>query len=132
MQSTGVQSAKFAIIGGIGFVVDGGILTLLNSVYGFSLLQSRICSFSIAVTVTWLLNRHQTFADQKSDRAAREWGRYAAINSIGASLNMGMFLWLVQRFDLLAETPLIPLAMAASVALIFNFFASKRIVFRRQ
>ena len=130
MQSTGTQAQSFAIIGGIGFVVDGGILTLLNSFYGLDLLQSRLASFSAAVTVTWFLNRHLTFADRKARRATREWGRYVVINSVGALLNMAIFFWLVHRYSSLAGMPLVPLAFASSIALVFNFFASKHIAFR--
>lgn len=130
-QSTGRQAGSFVIVGGIGFVVDGGILTFLNSIYGLDLLQSRIVSFSVAVTVTWFLNRQQTFADRKDRRAAREWGRYAIVNSVGALLNIVIFFWLVHRYISLAGMPLVPLAFAASFALIFNFFASKHIAFRR-
>lgn len=130
MQSTGWQAGSFAIIGGIGFVVDGGILTLLNSIYGLDLLQSRLGSFSAAVTVTWFLNRQQTFADRKDRRVAREWGRYAIVNSVGALLNMAIFFWLVHRYSSFARMPLVPLAFASSIALVFNFFASKHIAFR--
>ena len=132
MHSTRAQATSFAIIGAIGFVFDGGILTLLNSIYGIDLFYARICSFSVAVTVTWFLNRQRTFAGQKSKRAASEWGRYAIVNGVGAMLNMGVFFWLIQRFNQLREMPLLPLAFAASIALIFNFFASKHIAFRQQ
>ncbi len=110
-------------------MVDGAILTLLNSFFGLNLLQSRLGSFSVAVTVTWFLNRHRTFADRKSDRAGREWGRYALVNSIGALLNMGIFFWLVHRFDVFAELPILSLAVASSFALFFNFIASKHLAF---
>ena len=132
MLSLRAQAARFAIIGAIGFVFDGGILTVLNSVYGIDLFYARICSFSVAVTVTWFLNRQRTFANRKSDRAASEWGRYAIINGVGAVLNMGVFFWLIQQFNQLRDMPLVPLAIAASIALVFNFFASKHIAFRRQ
>lgn len=131
-RSTGVQAAKFTVIGGIGFIVDGGIMTILNSLYEIDLLPARICSFSVAVTVTWYLNRRQTFVDRASKRAASEWGRYAAINSVGALLNMGIFFWLIDRFPSLREFPLLPLAAASAVALVLNFFASKHIAFKRQ
>ncbi len=131
-RSTGWQARNFAIIGGIGFIVDGGILTMLNSIFGFELLASRLASFSVAVTITWGLNRHRTFAERRDRRAAREWGRYAIVNSIGALLNIGIFFWLLHRYSALSEMPLVPLAIAASIALIFNFFASKHIAFRHQ
>jgi putative flippase GtrA len=124
------QARRFVIVGAIGFLVDGGILTLLHSMFDFSLLHARLCSFSAAVTLTWYLNRQHTFAASKDVRAIHEWGRYAVVNSIGALLNLGIFLWLVYRFTALANWPIIPLAVAASVALVFNFFASRHLAFR--
>lgn len=131
-KTIGEQAGTFAIIGGVGFVIDGGILTALNSVFGVDLLYARLASYSVAVTVTWYLNRHRTFSKNKDANAVSEWSRYAVINGIGALLNMGIFFWLVHRFSTLANTPLLPLAIAASVALIFNFFATRHIVFRHQ
>lgn len=130
MWSTGRQASSFAVIGGLGFIVDGGILTFLNSVYGVDLLPARLVSFSAAVTTTWLLNRYQTFSDRKEARLVHEWGRYAAVNSIGSLMNMGIFFWLLSHYPILADVPLVPLGIAASVALVFNFFASKYVVFR--
>ncbi len=124
------QAGRFVVVGAIGFLVDGGILTVLHSIFDFSLLQARLVSFSGAVTMTWYLNRQHTFSDSKDARAVHEWGRYAVVNSIGAVLNLGIFLWLVYRFDALASWPIVPLAIAASIALIFNFFASRHLAFR--
>ncbi len=124
------QGGRFVVVGAIGFFVDGGILTLLHSLFDFSLLHARLVSFAVAVTVTWYLNRRHTFAASKDVQAMHEWGRYAVVNGIGAALNLGIFLWLVYRFSVLASWPIVPLAIAASVALIFNFFASRHLVFR--
>ena len=124
------QASNFVVVGCIGFIVDGGILTVLNSVYDIDLLRARMVSFSVAVTITWLLNRRRTFADRKDHRVVREWVRYAAVNGLGALLNLGIFFWLLHQFSVLANAPLIPLAIAASIALVFNFLASRQIAFR--
>jgi putative flippase GtrA len=124
------QAGRFIIVGTIGFLVDGGILTLLHSVFEFGLVHARLCSFAAAVTVTWYLNRQHTFADRKDIRAVHEWGRYVAVNSIGALLNFGIFLLLAYRFTLFASWPIIPLAIASAIALFFNFFASRQLAFR--
>ena len=126
--ATLTQAGRFAAIGGIGFVVDGGILTVLNSIYGINLVYARLASFSVAVTVTWFLNRQLTFT--ATANAGQEWGRYAVVNSVGALLNMGVFFWLIYAFEPLAKWPIIPLAIAASIALVFNFLGSRRIAFR--
>jgi len=123
------QAGRFILVGTIGFFVDGGILTLLYSVFEIGLVHARLCSFAAAVTVTWYLNRQHTFADRKDIRAVHEWGRYAVVNSIGALLNLGIFLLLVYRFALFASWPIVPLAIAASIALVFNFLASRQLAF---
>ncbi len=125
------QAGRFIIVGTIGFFVDGGILTVLHNIFDFSLLYARFVSFSGAVTITWYLNRRHTFADRKDAHAVHEWGRYAVVNGFGALLNLGIFFWLIYSFDILATWPIIPLAVAASIALIFNFFASRNLAFRR-
>ena len=123
------QARRFVAVGAVGFFVDGGILTLLHSLFDFELLQARLVSFSTAVTVTWYLNRTHTFSENRDVRAVNEWSRYAAVNTVGALLNLGIFLWLVYRFEVLANWPIVPLAVAASVALVFNFFASRHLAF---
>ena len=130
MQTLSKQAASFVFIGAIGFVVDGGILTLLNSGFGLSVIRARFASFSIAVTLTWFLNRRRTFAHCKDQDAAGEWRRYALVNGIGAFLNLAIFLWLIQLYSVLAEWPILALAIAASVALVFNFFGSRHIAFQ--
>lgn len=124
------QASRFVLVGAIGFLIDGGIMTFLHSVFDIGLLQARLVSFSVAVTVTWYLNRQHTFADSKDARAMDQWGRYAIVNTVGALLNLGIFLWLVYRFTFFADWPIVPLAIAATVALVFNFFASRRLAFR--
>lgn len=124
------QASRFIIVGAIGFLVDGGILTVLHNIFDFSLLYARLVSFSGAVTITWYLNRRHTFADRKDVHAVHEWGRYAVVNGFGALLNLGIFFWLIYSFNILATWPIIPLAIAASIALIFNFFASRHLAFR--
>jgi len=129
-QPTTRQAISFGAIGAVGFLVDGGILTLLNSMLGLDLLSSRLCSFSVAVTVTWSLNRQHTFPDRKDKQALHEWMRYASLNGLGALLNLAIFFWLIFVFNTLATVPLVPLAIAAVVALTFNFLVSKYFAFR--
>jgi putative flippase GtrA len=129
-QNISREVITFGVIGTIGFLVDGGLLTLLNSFLNLDLLTSRLCSFSGAVTVTWYLNRNYTFPDQTDDHALHEWTRYAALNGLGALLNLAIFFWLIFEFSALTIVPLVPLAIASLVAMAFNFLVSKYIAFR--
>ena len=61
------QFITFCIVGGIGFLVDAGILGLLVHGFGADPLLSRLLSFPCAMTVTWYLNRRVTFSHAVSD-----------------------------------------------------------------
>jgi putative flippase GtrA len=52
---------SFGVVGGVGFVVDAGVLTLLSSKMGVNIYVSRLFSFTVAVFVTWMLNRKWVF-----------------------------------------------------------------------
>jgi putative flippase GtrA len=124
------QMSSFGVIGTIGFLTDAVMLTLLHNLLGAGVLPARLCSFAVAVTVTWSLNRRLTFPGRDDDRALRQWLRYSAVNGVGALLNLAVFLYLIYRIPDFAAVPLIPLAVASLIAMVFNFFASKYIAFR--
>ena len=129
MTTAAKQVSQFAIVGGIGFVADASVLAVLHYGLGMGLVGSRIISFAVAVTLTWYLNRHNTFSEQKDDRAAREWSRYATVHTFGAAINMAIFFTLVQQYELMKAKPLIALAIASGVVMFVNFFVSKYIAF---
>lgn len=51
----------YIVVGAIGFVIDGGIMTALHGVLTWSPMAARGVSFPVAVSATWMLNRHWTF-----------------------------------------------------------------------
>lgn len=127
------QFLTFALVGSIGFVVDGGILSALAAYLSFDVYLSRLVSFSSATIVTWALNRIFTFRRPNAglERGrAREYASYLAIQILGALINLGIFSYLIWRHPPLKAAPIIPLAAGALVALFFNFLASRHFVFR--
>ena len=124
-----VQARTFFFIGIVGFIVDGGILTLLHARLDFSPVSARFVSFPIALSTTWLLNRHFTFTQREDRHIGKEWLLYALVNTTGALLNLGCFIFLVRTWDQLAAYPIVPLAMAAAIAMLFNFTGSRFLVF---
>jgi putative flippase GtrA len=124
------QFANFLVVGSIGFVADGGLLLALIHVAGLSPPFARLISFSVAVTVTWLLNRLLTFRRHASDRRLAEWRRYVVVNGIGGLINLGIFMSLVGPVPGFGVEPLIAFAIASAVALLFNFLGSRCFAFR--
>ena len=117
----------FGIIGGTGFVIDSGIFTLLHRELDYPL--SRVISILIAMTFTWFCNRTFTFkATEKISH--REWLRYTKVSVTGALMNFSIFISLCHLSVLLKQYYIIPLMMATSVTMFFNFTLSKYYVFK--
>ena len=95
-----------------------------------SKLWARLPSFLVAVTVTWWLHRHFTFAWAGSTKpSAREWLRFVSGNVVGNGVNLGLYWILIGEFG---WGPLAALAMASGVAAGVNYGVSATWVFRRR
>jgi putative flippase GtrA len=123
------ELVRFAVVGVVGFLVDGGVLQLLVSAAGWSPFLARVVSFPAAFTATFVLNRLWTFQGLRMS-AGRAYGAYGAIQLVGALINLAVFYACVLIEPRLYERPLIALAIGAGVAMLFNYYASRRVVFR--
>lgn len=125
-----IQFAKFAVIGVIGFLVDLGFFHLGLDVLGFGHYFSALFSFPFAVTATWIGNRSFTFRGQSSGPAHHEWARFAVVCFGGLVLNRGTFMLLTAMVPLVYSYPVLGLIGGTGVAMFFNFFAARRVVFK--
>jgi putative flippase GtrA len=119
----------FVLVGTIGFLIDAGILTAMMKALDFGHYGARAISFTIAVTVTWYMNRRWVFEWNAVRMSGREYTSYLSVQVIGALINLSVFAAVIEFVPGLAKVPVIPLALGAAVALIFNFSASNRFVF---
>jgi len=124
------QFAMFCLVGGIGFVVDAGLLWLLLNVTDLGPLIARLLSYLAAVTTTWLLHRRLTFPVAGCERKARQWVLFVVVNGAGAALNYGVYALLVLFVGVFAEHPVAAVAVGSAVALLVNFWANRTWVFR--
>lgn len=123
------ELTKFVFVGGVGFCIDGGLLTLLMKL-DWGVLPARSLSFMSAVTCTWLLNRNWTFDREEPVGVRKEYASYIATQIAGAGINLLVFFLLIGLYPAWRNTPLIPLAVGAAVSLIFNYTVSKKYVFK--
>lgn len=121
----------FGIVGGIGFVIDGGILTLLSETADMNIYLARGLSFVVAVFVTWLLNRTYVFSAAlvKGVERRQEYVNYFVVQVGGALLNLGIFAGIIASFPVLRTSPIIPFAISSLVAMVFNFTGARYWVF---
>ncbi|MEQ9464820.1 MAG: GtrA family protein [Haliea sp.] len=123
------QAWCFAGIGAVGFLVDAGVLSWLVASQGWGLYSARAISFGLAVTATWYLNRRITFASHARAGRGREYGRYLSTQTIGALINLGVYVSVIAAVPTLASCPVIPLALGSATALLFNFVSARLWVF---
>lgn len=130
---------KFAFTGGVGFVVDVGMLTILAVWLDMNPYGARVFAILIAMTVTWLINRRFTFKVHDKVTDARdvvaEGGRYGLV-AVGAALvNYGVYaatLYAMPDVMIGAEdvSPPIAAVVGSGVAMFFSYYGYSRFAFR--
>ncbi len=121
---------SFTFVGGIGFMADASVLTLLVNGLNWGPYRARLCSFAVAVTLTWYLNRHWTFASQARNNKKIEYARYLTVQSIGALLNLGIYSICLETFPVMVTYPVLALAIGSWHRPVFQFLCVQ--VFRLQ
>jgi len=125
------EITRFGISGVAGFAVDAGLVALLTGALGLGPIIAQVIAFAAAVTVTWLINRHWTFAAHASDRWLHEWTRYVAANSIGAIVNNGVYVALVLTETMFSKEPILAIVAGSIAGMGFNFASAKMVVYTK-
>jgi putative flippase GtrA len=137
---TSTRFFRFCVVGGVGFLVDAGVLQLLVSAFGVGLLAGRVFSYLTAATVTWSLHRKFTFGDLVRDVSGRadpkrssvgEWLRFVVANAVGAAVNYGAYVLCVLNGEVFRTYPALAVAVGSALGLGFNYMTSRRFVFGR-
>ena len=118
------QILRYGIVGGLGFVVDAGLLYALAT-GGANLYVARTASFAVALTVTWVLNRTWTFEQRGRAGVGRSYLGYAAVQLLGALAN---FLIYAGVLSVLSPTPgnaVLALACGSAFGLVVNFMGAR-------
>ena len=125
------QFLKFSFVGGIGFVVDAGSLSILTRQFGLDPVTGRVISqFVFGMTTTWLLNRSLTFRNQRGGSVFAEYLRFALANGVGNLMNFGTHTVLVENVAFFHRVPEMGIVVGTAIGLVFNFTGSKYFVFR--
>lgn len=120
------------LVGGTGFLIDGGILAFLLG-RGWPVVGARLVSFTVAVSWTYVLNRRLTFAVRPASTRVEQGTAlaYGIVQVLGALTNLGLFLLLVQWQPQWREISWLPLAIGAGFGLAVNYSLA-RLVFERR
>ncbi|WP_160007308.1 GtrA family protein [Rhizobium sp. 18055] len=118
---------RFAIAGGLGFVVDAGILALLLHTTPLGPFLARLIAIALAMATTWAFNRTFTFG-RSSHSVAVEGFRYGSVGITAALVNYGLYAALLLAIPDLQ--PLAAMVFATAASMFLSFFGYSRFVFR--
>lgn len=80
---------KFGSVGCLNTLIDFGMFSILNSIFGFNYIISQIISYSCGTLNSYLFNRFWTFSDTRTNKkTAMEMLQFITVNSasLGVSL----------------------------------------------
>ena len=120
------QFGRFAIVGGLGFVVDS-CFTLALIHRGIDPYTARVFAIALAMMVTWRLNRALTFDTRGNDQAA-EGIRYFTVAIIAAILNYAIYAGLLLTIPVLP--PLLAIVIAIGSVTMLSFVGYRHLVFK--
>ncbi len=129
-RKTFFQFLKFGTIGAIGFVLDNAFVYFGIYILGFSHANAALFSFPFVATFTWIGNRIFTFQEASRSDGHKQWARFLIVCAIGLVFNRGTFIYLDRTVALVHAYPVLGLMAGTAAAMFFNFFASKKLVFR--
>lgn len=122
------QMFRFCLVGGVGFLIDAGILFFFTQLLDLNPFIWRLFSFLVASIATWALHRHFTFYFVGSD-PIRQWMRFAFLNGIGGATNLLIYSLLLLHGAPPLHDPMVAVVISSTITLFYNFTASKYLVF---
>jgi len=125
-----IQFLKFGIVGACGFVLDCAFVYSGIYLFGISRTAAGLISFFPVVTFTWFGNRVFTFRDAPRGDMHKQWARFAVACAIGLAFNRGTYVLLINNSQLVFDYPVLGLLAGTGAGMFFNFFTSKKLVFR--
>lgn len=132
------QFLRFAAVGVKISLIDAGGVYLLPWLFGMHLYPARAISLSAALLVGYLLNRYFTFKAVRRGGFFRQMAGHFSVHLLGGLLNFAVFAAAIEVGHNLIDHPLertlLPLGAlwaGGIVGLVFNFFFSRKFVFRK-
>lgn len=122
------QVVKFGLVGALNTGVDLGFYLIFNRLLHIYYLTSKVLSFAIAASNSYILNKTWTFRN-KDKNYAKQFLQFLVVSSVGLALNATMMYLLVSIVHL---SDMISFFLAVLTVMTWNFFANKYWTFKEQ
>ena len=116
------QMIKFGFVGFLCFFIDWGIMVFLTEVLGMNPLISSTISFTVSVTVNYILSVTFVFETDKNANKGSQFVIFVLLSIVGLGLNE-LCMWL--GTDLLGIHYMITKVGATAVVMVYNFITRK-------
>jgi putative flippase GtrA len=93
---------------------------------------ARLISLSLAMQVTFAINRTHVFRFRGREGLPRQWCAYMATNGIGNFCNYWIFVTLSSLHGRMVSEPFVALPISAFAAYMINYAGARLVVFGRQ
>ncbi len=123
--------AQFSLVGFLGTLVNLAALTLLDGI-GVPLKISVAAAILIAMVFNFVLNRQVTFSDAPKGPFLRQLLGFCGACAFGAVVNYGVTLGVIRLWPVLERAPQAASILGILSGLVFNYLASRFIVFRKK
>jgi putative flippase GtrA len=117
----------FVMAGTLAFVTDVAVLALLTGPLGISPFLARLLSISVAMVVSWWINRTVSF-QRRDGPSLKEFGRFAGVAWTANSFNYLVFSAILLVRPPTSET--LAVAIASVAAMVLSYFGMRLAVFR--
>lgn len=119
------QIIKFGFVGFLCFFIDYGIMVFLTEVAGIDYLISSAVSFTVSVTVNYILSITMVFETDKDKNKLKEFIIFVFLSIIGLGINQ-LCMWFA--VEILGIHYMISKIGATAVVMVYNFISRKMFI----
>jgi len=123
------QGIRFALVGGIGTLVNLSLLYILTDIYGILYLISETIAFTVSVIHNYFWNKSFTFEEDIKEKVIGKGMKFTIICILALIVNLSVLFILVEYFGIFY---LYSEVGAISVAFFVNFFGNRFWTFRHR
>jgi putative flippase GtrA len=122
---------KFGVVGSVGVVVDVGLTNLMHLHFGLGPLTSKTIGALVAITVTFIGNRHWTFRHRGGGKMHEEYVLFLILSGVGLGITLAITAFSYYVLDLRSALAFNVAAnvIGLGVATAFRFWSYRRWVF---